>query len=134
MGDAHTRFNGLRTPSRIPQSPSRVPRGRPSSDSGGRHRGGRGHDGLTGATVKVRQGSYKGYRGRVIEVKGTFVRVELESQMKVVTVDRNHITDNIAVTPQRETSRYGMGSETPMHPSRTPLHPYMTPMRDPGGM
>ncbi|XP_045816129.1 putative transcription elongation factor SPT5 homolog 1 [Trifolium pratense] len=131
-GDAHTRFNGLRTPSRIPQSPSRVPRGRPSSDSGGRHRGGRGHDGLTGATVKVRQGSYKGYRGRVIEVKGTSVRVELESQMKVVTVDRNHITDNIAVTPQRETSRYGMGSETPMHPSRTPLHPYMTPMRDPG--
>ncbi|WJX34072.1 hypothetical protein P8452_22220 [Trifolium repens] len=131
-GDAHTRFPGLRTPSRIPQSPSRVPRGRPSSDSGGRHRGGRGHDGLTGATVKVRQGSYKGYRGRVIEVKGTFVRVELESQMKVVTVDRNHITDNVAVTPQRETSRYGMGSETPMHPSRTPLHPYMTPMRDPG--
>lgn len=30
-------------------------------------------------------------------------------------------------------SRYGMGSETPMHPSRTPLHPFMTPMRDPGG-
>lgn len=54
--------------------------------AGGRHnRGGRGHDGLTGATVKVRQGSYKGYRGRVIEVKGSFVRVELESQMKVVT-------------------------------------------------
>lgn len=34
----------------------------------------------------------------------------------------------------RDTSRYGMGSETPMHPSRTPLHPYMTPMRDPGGI
>lgn len=33
-----------------------------------------------------------------------------------------------------DTSRYGMGSETPMHPSRTPLHPYMTPMRDPGGL
>jgi transcription elongation factor SPT5 len=32
QGDAHTRFPGLRTPSRIPQSPSRVPRGRPSSD------------------------------------------------------------------------------------------------------
>lgn len=54
--------------------------------AGGRHRGGRGgHDGLAGATVKVRQGPYKGYRGRVIEVKGTSVRVELESQMKVVT-------------------------------------------------
>lgn len=33
-----------------------------------------------------------------------------------------------------DTPRYGMGSETPMHPSRTPLHPYMTPMRDAGGM
>lgn len=53
--------------------------------AGGRHRGGRGHDGLSGSTVKVRQGPYKGYRGRVIEVKGTLVRVELESQMKVVT-------------------------------------------------
>lgn len=54
--------------------------------AGGRHRGGRGgHDGLSGTTVKVRQGPYKGYRGRVIEVKGAMVRVELESQMKVVT-------------------------------------------------
>jgi len=33
-----------------------------------------------------------------------------------------------------DSSRYGMGSETPMHPSRTPLHPYMTPMRDRGGL
>ncbi|KAL5075599.1 hypothetical protein RYX36_014583 [Vicia faba] len=132
-GDAYGRFSGFKNPPRIPQSPKRFSRGGHPSDSGGRHRGGgRGHDGLTGATVKVRMGSYKGYRGRVIEVKGTSVRVELESQMKVVTVDRNHITDNVAVTPQRETSRYGMGSETPMHPSRTPLHPYMTPMRDPG--
>ncbi|MED6151687.1 hypothetical protein PIB30_084763, partial [Stylosanthes scabra] len=130
-GDAYSRFPGLRTPPRIPQSPRRFSRGGPPIDSGGRHRGGRGHDGLAGATVKVRQGPYKGYRGRVIEVKGTTVRVELESQMKVVTVDRNHISDNVAVTPHRET-RYSMGSETPMHPSRTPLHPYMTPMRDPG--
>ncbi|KAL1309786.1 hypothetical protein HN51_052497 [Arachis hypogaea] len=130
-GDAYSRFPGLRTPPRIPQSPRRFSRGGPPIDSGGRHRGGRGHDGLAGATVKVRQGAYKGYRGRVIEVKGTTVRVELESQMKVVTVDRNHISDNVAVTPQRET-RYSIGCETPMHPSRTPLHPYMTPMRDPG--
>lgn len=53
--------------------------------AGGRHRGGRGHDGLVGTTVKVRQGPYKGYRGRVVEIKGGSVRVELESQMKVVT-------------------------------------------------
>uniref|UniRef100_A0A2N9GSU0 Transcription elongation factor SPT5 n=1 Tax=Fagus sylvatica TaxID=28930 RepID=A0A2N9GSU0_FAGSY len=109
--------------------------------SGGRHRGGRGHDGLVGTTVKVRQGPFKGYRGRVVEVKGSLVRVELESQMKVVTgkftlsgeIDRTFISDNVVVsTPYRDAPRYGMGSETPMHPSRTPLHPYMTPMRDPG--
>lgn len=55
---------------------------------GGRHGGGRGgHDALSGTTVKIRQGPYKGYRGRVVEVKGQSVRVELESQMKVVTGD-----------------------------------------------
>lgn len=53
--------------------------------AGGRHGGGRGHDALAGTTVKIRQGPYKGYRGRVVEVKGQSVRVELESQMKVVT-------------------------------------------------
>jgi len=56
-----------------------------SSLVGGRHGGGRGHDALAGTTVKIRQGPYKGYRGRVVEVKGQSVRVELESQMKVVT-------------------------------------------------
>lgn len=40
---------------------------------------------MVGTTVKVRQGPFKGYRGRVVEVKGSLVRVELESQMKVVT-------------------------------------------------
>ncbi|KAK7351044.1 hypothetical protein VNO77_10188 [Canavalia gladiata] len=130
-GDAYSRFASLRSPHRIPPSPRRFSRGGPPNASGGRHRGGRGHEGLAGTTVKVRQGPYKGYRGRVIEDKGSSVRVELESQMKVVTVDRNHISDNVAVTPYRDTSRYGIGSETPMH-SRTPLHPYMTPMRDPG--
>ncbi|PSS31759.1 Transcription elongation factor like [Actinidia chinensis var. chinensis] len=127
-----SRFAHLRSPARVPQSPGRLPRG-PPMNSGGRHRGGRGHDPLIGTTVKVRQGPFKGYRGRVVDVKGFSVRVELESQMKVVTVDRHHISDNVVVsTPYRGTSRYGSGSETPMHPSRTPLHPYMTPMRDPG--
>ena len=31
-------------------------------------------------------------------------------------------------------SRYSLGSETPMHPSRTPLYPIQTPMREPGGV
>ncbi|KAF3653304.1 putative transcription elongation factor SPT5 -like protein 1 [Capsicum annuum] len=100
-----------------------------------RHRGGRGHDALVGADVKIRLGPFKGCKGRVVDIKGTSVRVELEAQMKVVTgkFDRNHISDNVNVsTPFREPSRYGLGSETPSHPSRTPLHPFMTPMRDPG--
>lgn len=121
----------LRTPQRIPQSPGKLPPRGPHSDFGGRHRGGRGHDSLIGTTIKIRLGPYKGYRGRVKDIKGTTVRVELESQMKEVTVERSYISDNVTVTtPYRDTSRYGMGSETPMHPSRTPLHPYMTPMRD----
>lgn len=47
-------------------------------------RGGRGRDALSGATVKIRQGLYKGYRGRVVGVQGTLVRVELESQMMTI--------------------------------------------------
>ncbi|KAK4490177.1 hypothetical protein RD792_000834 [Penstemon davidsonii] len=132
-GNASTsKFSHLRTPPRVPQSPMRSARGGPMN-FGGRHGGGRGHDALVGATIKIRLGHYKGCKGRVKDVKGSMVRVELESQMKVVTVDRSSISDNVNVsTSFRETSRYGMGSETPMHPSRTPLHPYMTPMRDSG--
>ncbi|XP_010530229.1 PREDICTED: putative transcription elongation factor SPT5 homolog 1 isoform X1 [Tarenaya hassleriana] len=132
-GDSFSRFGTFKTPAPVPQSPRRFQRGGMGYNSGGRHRGGRGgHDALVGTTVKIRLGPHKGYRGRVVEVKGPSVRVELESQMRIVTVDRNAISDNVVVTPTRDTSRYGMGSETPMHPSRTPLHPYMTPMRDPG--
>ncbi|KAL5975076.1 hypothetical protein ACLOJK_031752 [Asimina triloba] len=152
--------NWKASPHRSLQSPRRLPPRGPPIDSGGRHRG-RGHDSLVGSTIKIRVGPFKGYRGRVVDVKGPSVRVELESQMKVVTVNRNQIADAVTVaTPFRyalfpccsilflvgrnwileqssplvysETNRYGQGSETPMHPSRTPLHPYMTPMRDPG--
>jgi len=52
---------------------------------GGRFSGGRGHDPLVGRTIKIRSGPLKGYRGRVKEVTGLLVRVELDSQMKVVT-------------------------------------------------
>ncbi|KAL5721386.1 hypothetical protein ACHQM5_005038 [Ranunculus cassubicifolius] len=135
-GDSMSRFPP-RQASHIPPSPRRPPRGGHSNDFGGRGRGGHGgrggRDPLIGTTVKIRAGPFKGYRGVAKDVTGTSVRVELESQMKVVLVDRDKISDNVTVsTPYRETSRYGQGSETPMHPSRTPLHPYMTPLRDPG--
>ncbi|CAM8979670.1 unnamed protein product [Rhodiola kirilowii] len=122
------------TSNRIPASPARSNRGGgPPSHFGGRNGGGRGDDALVGSTIKIRKGAFKGYRGRVTGVKGQEVRIELESQMRIVTVRREDISDNVVVTtPYRDSSRYGMGSETPMHPSRTPLHPYMTPMRDSG--
>lgn len=40
---------------------------------------------MAGALVKISQGHFKGYKGRVKEVKGQTVRIELESQMRVVT-------------------------------------------------
>ncbi|KAK2654075.1 hypothetical protein Ddye_013931 [Dipteronia dyeriana] len=133
-GDAYSRFDCLRSPPSIPQSPWRFSRGGPLIDYGGRQRDGRGNPyALIGATVKIHQGPEKGCMGRVLEVKGQSVRVELEARMKVVTVDRSIIFNNVEVsTPYRDAPRYGMGSETPMHPSRTPLHSYMTPMRDAG--
>ncbi|XXG54874.1 hypothetical protein AAC387_Pa03g2645 [Persea americana] len=131
-GTDSSRFGTSRPP--MLNSPKRLLRGGPPPlDSGGRFRGRRGHDSLVGSTIKIRLGPFKGYRGRVKDVNGQSVRVELESQMKVVTVNRNMISDTVSIaTPFRETPRYGIGSETPMHPSRTPMHPYMTPMREGG--
>ena len=42
-------------------------------------------NGLVGRMIKIRAGPFKGYRGRVIDATDTTARVELESQMKVVT-------------------------------------------------
>ncbi|XP_071735601.1 putative transcription elongation factor SPT5 homolog 1 isoform X2 [Rutidosis leptorrhynchoides] len=84
-------------------------------------------DCLVGRNIKIRLGPYKGYKGRVVKVNGTSIRVELESQMKIVAVDRSQISDILnkssTTVPYRESH---------MHPLRTPLHPFMTPMRDLG--
>lgn len=60
------------------------------STAGGAYGGGRGggrrrDDSLVGRTVKIRLGAWKGYRGRVVDATDSTVRIELESQMKVVT-------------------------------------------------
>ncbi|PIA56277.1 hypothetical protein AQUCO_00700545v1 [Aquilegia coerulea] len=118
-----------------PRSPKRLPRGGLPTNFGGRHRDGRGGQGsMIGSIIKIRQGHYKGCQGRIVDINRQTVRIELESQMKVVTVNRNDISDKGAVSnPYRETPQFRVGSETPMHPSRTPLHPYMpTPLREPG--
>ncbi|VAI84094.1 unnamed protein product [Triticum turgidum subsp. durum] len=136
MDAADARLGALRSPASILQSPGRLPPRGPQMNYGGRFggggRGGRGHDALVGKCIKIKSGPYKGYRGRVKEVTGVLVRVELDSLMKIVTVKRDDIADTPTVaTPFRE-PRFSLGSETPMHPSRTPLHPFQTPMRDPG--
>ncbi|CAN8246881.1 unnamed protein product [Cochlearia groenlandica] len=132
-GDSLSRFSNFKAPAPVSHSPRRFQHGGMGYNGGGRHRGGREEkqDCLLGTTVKIRLGPFKGYRGPIVEVKGNSVRVELE--MKIVTVDRDAISDNMNATkPSRDSSRYSMGSETPMHPSRTPLRPCMTPMRDSG--
>ncbi|OVA07395.1 Transcription elongation factor Spt5 [Macleaya cordata] len=134
-GSLLTRFATVRAAPHIPASPRRMVTGRPPIDYGGRYRGGPGRDSLIGSSIKIRFGPLKGYRGRVVDVNGQSVRVELESQMKIVTGNRISLVcfPNIFHLFTSGTPRHGMGNETPMHPSRTPLHPFMTPMRDPGG-
>ncbi|CAH8377739.1 unnamed protein product [Eruca vesicaria subsp. sativa] len=138
--DSFSRLGNPKPPAPVPPSPRRFQRA-DSAGAGGRHwsgRGGRGHDLLVGAYVKVRMGPFKGYRGRILEVKEKTVRLEHEarivtgklSPLHTLLVARDAIADvneNVA-TP----SQYNMGSQTPLHPSRTPLHPCMTPMRDSG--
>lgn len=65
----------------------------PSNADGGRFgggRGGRGYDALVGKCIKIKSGPYKGYRGRVKEVTGALVRVELDSLMKIVTGESSY--------------------------------------------
>jgi transcription elongation factor SPT5 len=77
--------NGLNSSVNVLQSPRRdtpyVPTGNFPRGRGGFRR----DDGVVGRTVKVRMGPFKGYRGRVVDATDSTVRIELESQMKVVT-------------------------------------------------
>lgn len=52
---------------------------------GGRFGGGRGHHDFIGRSIRVCVGPFKGYKGVIKDVKGLSVRVELESQMRIIT-------------------------------------------------
>uniref|UniRef100_R7W517 Putative transcription elongation factor SPT5-1-like protein n=1 Tax=Aegilops tauschii TaxID=37682 RepID=R7W517_AEGTA len=123
MDAADARMGALRSPASILQSPGRLPPRGPQMNYGGRFggggRGGRGHDALVGKCIKIKSGPYKGYRGRVKELRGMISPTHLLLQ--------HH--SGLIITSE---PRFSLGSETPMHPSRTPLHPFQTPMRDPG--
>ncbi|KAK1404034.1 Transcription elongation factor SPT5 [Heracleum sosnowskyi] len=121
-GEVASRFQQLRTLTHVSLYPAIMPR-RPQSESGGRCRGGiRGRHPLIGTNIKIRLGLYKGYKGKVKDIKGASVQVELESQMKIITVNRDQISNDMSCTALFPGTPCGAGSETPMYP-------YMTPMR-----
>lgn len=59
--------------------------------------GGRGRRGaadpLDSKYVVIKSGSYKGYKGRVMSANDSRVRIELDSMMKVVTIDRHRVAE-----------------------------------------
>eukprot|EP00245_Coleochaete_scutata_P016187 TRINITY_DN746_c0_g2_i1.p1 TRINITY_DN746_c0_g2~~TRINITY_DN746_c0_g2_i1.p1 ORF type:complete len:1066 (+),score=270.70 TRINITY_DN746_c0_g2_i1:65-3262(+) len=126
-----------KSPAHFLQSPRRggppFGGGRGAFGRGGRGgQGGRGDRGLIGKVIKIRKGPWKGYQGRIVDVVESMVRLELESQMKVISVPRAELPDAMGEPPtsQRESVRYTPRTGTPIT-SRTPMHAYMsTPMRD----
>lgn len=107
--------------------------------SGGRGGRDRGDIELIGKTIKITQGTYKGYIGIVKDAIGPTARVELHSQCQTITVDKNRIVVVGGPAGQRTggLSSYsrtpGYSGQTPMHSgSRTPLYGSQTPMYDAG--
>ncbi|KAM3237246.1 hypothetical protein P3L10_012275 [Capsicum annuum] len=81
-------------------------------------------DPLLNARIKIRQGLHNGMVGRVVEVRGRRVSIELEAQMNHAYVDRSQIYEIVeADNSSCAEERYGLGSETPMYCPRTPLRP-----------
>lgn len=107
---------------------------------------------LEGKTITIKKGPFRGMRGRVMSATPTHVRLELEAQMKTVTVDRSHLSqEDGGRTEAAPRPGYGgypsaptpmaAGGRTPMHPGihatpmhysshATPMHPGMTPGRE----
>ncbi|CAG2162644.1 unnamed protein product [Oppiella nova] len=95
---------------------------------------------LIGKTIKITQGTYKGYIGIVKDAIGTTARVELHATCQTITVDKTRIvvvgsggadkgSGGVSTyarnTPMygSQTPMYGTGSRTPMYGgANTPLH------------
>lgn len=91
---------------------------------------------LEGKEVVVRKGPYRGLKGRIVSATATHVRVELEAQMRTVTVDRAHIPEDGAAGGMMAGRPMMMGGMQPPPygargppgpsagpPTRTPAHP-----------
>eukprot|EP00887_Chlorella_sp_A99_P006595 scaffold3.g6595.t1 len=106
---------------------------------------------LEGREITIRKGPYRGMKGRVVSATATHVRMELQAQMKQVTVDRTHLPSEeggLEGPPPPRPGAWGAaptpmhaGGRTPMHPgimatpahyssTATPLHPGLTPGRE----
>ncbi|KAK1869120.1 hypothetical protein I4F81_011602 [Pyropia yezoensis] len=64
---------------------------------GGRGRGRGAGDPLDSKYVTIKSGSYKGYKGRVMSANDSRVRIELDSMMKVVTIERHRVVEREGV-------------------------------------
>mmetsp|Transcript_4965 Transcript_4965/g.7511 ORF Transcript_4965/g.7511 Transcript_4965/m.7511 type:complete len:1186 (+) Transcript_4965:73-3630(+) len=112
-----------------------------------RHR--RQNDELYHAIVRVTRGAWKGYLGTVVDCSEQIVRVQLQSNHKTVSVERNHVTQDIHSHSREGTAHSVAGGahhwgqagampSTPMHigtPSRqnapsTPSRGSETPSHD----
>lgn len=73
--------------------------------------------------------AHRGYRGRIIKVTPTEVRVELEAQQRSVGVPRDAIPPEHGGAPlPREPPRFGAAPSTPAHLGMaTPSHPWVNP-------
>ena len=73
--------------------------------------------------------AHRGYRGRIIKVTPTEVRVELEAQQRSVGVPRDAIPPEHGGAPlPREPPRFGAAPSTPAHLGMaTPSHPWVRP-------
>jgi len=139
------RITSPRHPSSGSQSIGPTNRGSFGGGKGGRNRS---DFQLIGKTIRINQGTYKGYIGIVKDSIEQTCRVELHSSCQTITVDKSRICvvgpngQVTSATNYNNKTPYGSktpsyGSQTP-NPSRTPMHtqdgsttPYHDPSRTP---
>lgn len=110
-----------------PRHPSSGSAGGPSITNRGSFGGGKGGRNrsdfqLIGKTIRINQGTYKGYIGIVKDSIESTCRVELHSSCQTITVDKSRIcVVGANGTAAGETPRTTNPSRTPMYGSKTPL-------------
>ncbi|CAG2112451.1 unnamed protein product [Medioppia subpectinata] len=112
---------------RIAASPAHPSRGRGGGGGRGMNaKGGRDRLDLEliGKTIKITQGTYKGYIGIVKDAIGTIAHVELHAKCQTITVDKTRIVVVGSGGGEKGASGgvYTYGRNTPMYGSQTPMY------------